>query len=120
MTDEYGPDIITLSDEDGVESEYEVLDSLDYDGRRFVALLPTEISLSGEDELFILEVKDEDGEDVLVTLEDEELYNELFDLVSQRIDESVFYGDGEEDAEEEEDDAEDEDEESPEDTEEDN
>ena len=120
MTDEYGPDIITLSDEDGVESEYEVLDSLDYDGRRFVALLPTEISLSGEDELFILEVKDEDGEDVLVTLDDEELYNELFDLVSQRIDESVFYGDGENDAEEEEDDAEDEDEESPEDTEEDN
>ena len=101
MTDEYGPDIITLSDEDGVESEYEVLDSLDYDGRRFVALLPTEISLSGEDELFILEVKDEDGEDVLVTLEDEELYNELFDLVSQRIDESVFYGDGENDAEDE-------------------
>ena len=115
MTDEYGPDIITLSDEDGVESEYEVLDSLDYDGRRCVALLPTEISLSGEDELFILEVKDEDGEDVLVTLEDEELYNELFDLVSQRIDESVFYGDGEEDGQGEED----EDEETPEDTEED-
>ena len=117
MTDEYGPDIITLSDEDGVESEYEVLDSLDYDGRRFVALLPTEISLSGEDELFILEVKDEDGEDVLVTLEDEELYNELFDLVSQRIDESVFYGDGE-DGQAEEDD-EDTEEDTPEDTEED-
>lgn len=96
MSDEYGPDIITLSDEDGVESEYEVLDSLDYDGRRFVALLPTEISLSGEDELFILEVRDEDGEDVLVTLEDEELYNELFDLVSQRIDESEFYEDPDE------------------------
>lgn len=94
MKDEYGPDLITLTDEDGVETEFELLDSVEYEDRRFVALIPAEISLSGEEDLYIFEVLDENGEDVLVTLEDEELYNELYDIFSERLDEGAFYEDG--------------------------
>ncbi len=103
MKEEYGPDFITLSDEDGVEKEYEVLDAVEYDGKQYVALIPTEADLLDALELMILEVQDDNGEDVLVSLEDEELYNELYDIFSERLDEGEFYGDGEDGGEEDED-----------------
>ena len=37
---EYDPYIISLSDEDGTEHEFEVLDDVDYNGARYLALLP--------------------------------------------------------------------------------
>ena len=39
---EYDPYIISLSDEDGVEYEFEVLDDVDYNDARYLALLPVE------------------------------------------------------------------------------
>ncbi len=106
MKEEYGPDFITLSDEDGVEKEYEVLDAVEYEGKQYVALIPAEEDLLDALELLILEVQDDNGEDVLVSLEDEELYNELFDVFSDRLDDERFYGDGEDDGEDEAEDAE--------------
>ena len=97
MSEEYGPDFITLSDEDGVEKEYEVLDAVEYEGKQYVALIPAEEDLLDALELLILEVQDDNGEDVLVSLEDEELYNELFDVFSERLDDERFYGGGEDD-----------------------
>ncbi len=37
---EYDPYIISLSDEDGTDYEFEVLDDIDYNGARYLALLP--------------------------------------------------------------------------------
>lgn len=39
---EYDPYIISLSDEDGTEYEFEVLDDVDYNDARYLALLPVE------------------------------------------------------------------------------
>ena len=39
---EYDPYIISLSDEDGTEYEFEVLDDIDYNDARYLALLPVE------------------------------------------------------------------------------
>ena len=36
--DDYGPDIITISDEDGVEYELEVLARLEFEGTDYLAL----------------------------------------------------------------------------------
>ena len=37
---EYGPDLLTLVDEEGVEHEFEVVDTLDKDGETYFALVP--------------------------------------------------------------------------------
>ena len=88
---EYNPDIITVSDDDGVEHMFEELDRIESDGdKHYVALLPVyaedEEILDGDDELFILEVvEDENGETFLQQIEDEEELYEIGDIMFERI-----------------------------------
>lgn len=67
-------DIIILVDENGDEQEYEVLDTVEYDGEKYVVLIQ-----EGDDEVSILKVESDEGDDLqLVTCEDdiiEEVYN---------------------------------------------
>ncbi|MEA4823941.1 MAG: DUF1292 domain-containing protein [Clostridiaceae bacterium] len=107
MSEDFGNDFIVLSDENGVESEFEHLDTLEHEGATYMAFIPAEMSLAAEAELVILKLEqDESGDDVLVSVDDEDLLNTLFEIFSQRIDEAEFYEDsdeedaGEEDTEE--------------------
>ena len=38
--DNYGPDIVTVVDEDGVEHEFEILDRIETDDSKYVAMIP--------------------------------------------------------------------------------
>ncbi len=94
MTDEnmnYGPDIITLEDEDGVEHEFEYLDSVKTEDGHFVALIPShqtaEETLQYDGELVIMQVEEEDGEEYLVTIEDDELFDKVADIFMDRLEE---------------------------------
>ena len=40
MSEEYGNDIISLMDEEGNETEYEMIDAVELNGQTYVALLP--------------------------------------------------------------------------------
>ncbi len=88
---EYNPDIITVTDDDGVDHMFEELDRIESDdNKRYVALLPVygedEEILDGDDELFILEVvEDENGETFLQQIEDEEELYEIGDIMFERI-----------------------------------
>ena len=42
IMDNFEADLLTLTDEDGVEMEFQILDSIDHEGNRYLALLPTE------------------------------------------------------------------------------
>ena len=58
-TEDYGNDIVTLVDENGKETEFEIVDSLVTDNNEYFALIPTETAenLSEDDgELVILKV----------------------------------------------------------------
>lgn len=95
---EYGNDFVVLSDEDGVESEFEHMDTLEYEGVTYMAFIPAEMSLQEEAELVILKLDGEGtDEEVLVSVDDEELLQKLFDLFVERIDEDEFYEDTEDD-----------------------
>ena len=37
---EFGPDLITIIDDDGQEFELEILDEMDYNGEHYIAFLP--------------------------------------------------------------------------------
>ncbi len=93
---EYGNDFVVLSDEDGVESEFEHMDTLEYEGVTYMAFIPAEMSLQEEAELVILKLDGEGtDEEVLVSVDDEALLQKLFDLFVERIDEDEFYEDTE-------------------------
>ena len=76
MADEYGPDLVTVLDDDGNEHTFELMDAIETDDGRFVALLPVyddpSEELNDDGELIILEVAEENGEEILVPIEDED------------------------------------------------
>lgn len=101
MSEEYGNDFITLTDEDGNEIELEHLDTVEYNGQTYMAFLPAEMSLKDAYELFILKVElEDDGEEVLVSLDDEDEVAEMFQIFSERLEETFEDGDESEDSEE--------------------
>jgi len=86
MSDEFGGDLITISDESGNDFVLEHVDTVEYDDTFYMAFLPTDMSEDDEEfGLVILKVVTEDGEDVLVTVEDEELLEELFEKFMERL-----------------------------------
>ena len=95
MSDEYGGNFVSLTDEEGNEIELEHLDTIEYNGSVYMAFFPVEEADENgdapeeEDEesgLIILKVVDVDGEEQLSTLESEE---EL-EAVYQQFMESLF------------------------------
>ncbi|MEQ2444628.1 DUF1292 domain-containing protein [Pseudoflavonifractor intestinihominis] len=94
MSEEYGPDFITVTDEDGNEFELEHLDTLEYNGQTYMAFFPAvedgkdveEVDLDEEYGLIIMKVVEVDGEEQLSTLDsDEEL-----EMVYQQFMEQLF------------------------------
>lgn len=85
MEQQYGDDIITITDEDGTEYELEVLARLEYEGADYLALTPADAQEAEEMEVSILKAVEEDGEEVLLAVEDdaelENVYNALMDLL---------------------------------------
>ena len=101
MSEDFGPNFITLTDEDGNEIELEHLDTVEYNGQTYMAFLPAEMSLEDAYELFILKVElEDDGEEVLVSLDDEDEEAEMFQIFSERLEETFEDGDESEDSEE--------------------
>ena len=99
MSEDFGPTFITVTDEDGKEIVLEFVDALEYNGVLYKAFFPAEKEDDAEEAseedtgLVILKVIEENGEELLSTLDsDEEL-----DAVYERFMEALF---SEEDGEE--------------------
>ena len=98
MADEMEKNILVLTDEDGNDFEVEHLDTVEYNNQVYAAFIPATMSLEDSYELIIMKiVLEENGDEVLVTLDDEEEEAELFQIFCERLEES--FEDGEEDAE---------------------
>ena len=103
MSEEFGPDFITVTDEDGNEFELEHLDTLEYNGQTYMAFTPAlplddgtkgpaDVDLDDEDYgIVIMKVVEENGEELLSTLDtDEELeliYQQFMDRFFQEDEE---------------------------------
>ena len=75
MSEEYGADFVTVTDEDGNEFELEHLDTLEYNGQVYMAFFPTVAEgedQEAEDEEYGLIILEVDGEEQLSTLDNEE------------------------------------------------
>ena len=95
---EFENDIVTLTDEDGVEKNFQIIGDLELDGELYFALVDAE---SDADEYIILKrVGDENGEDILVTIDDDDEFDRVADAFDdQLMSEYDYDGDGEDDSE---------------------
>lgn len=73
MSGEYGSDFISIIDEEGNEFELEHLDTIQVDDTLYMAFLPADADEDDDEslEMIILKVLEEDGEDILATIDDE-------------------------------------------------
>ena len=89
MSEEYGPNFITLTDEDGNDIELEYIDALEWNGVTYMAFFPTVEEDSEEDEeeygLIILKSEMENGEETLVTIEDEDELGTVYEKFMEQI-----------------------------------
>ena len=91
MSEEFGNDIITITDEDGVEYVLEVLAVMEIDGTDYYALIPAESGDEEDLEVSILKAVEEDGEEILCAIEDEDelerVYNQIMDKLYEEDEE---------------------------------
>ncbi len=89
INNEYNPDIITLADDEGKEYSFEVLDAIETDDGRYLALLPTfedpQKMLDDSGELVIVKVGEEDGEEYYYEIEDDDEYETVADAFVDRL-----------------------------------
>ena len=85
MSDQYGSDFITIVDDDGTEYELEVLSTLEYNGCSYMAVIPAAEETELELEVTILKSVEEDGEPILVGIEDEDELQTVYDLIMDQL-----------------------------------
>ena len=85
----YNPEIFTLTDEEGNEHEFELMDVMELDGTTYYALVPytedPEAALTEDTELVILKGGEEDGVDFLTTIDNDEEYDRVGNIFLDRI-----------------------------------
>lgn len=87
--EEYNPDLISLTDDEGKEYHFEVLDAIETDTSRYLALLPQysdpQAMLDDSGELVIVKVEEEDGEEFFCEIEDDDEYEMVADAFVDRL-----------------------------------
>lgn len=95
VNDEYSADLVTLVDEDGQEHEFEIVDTLELNDERYVALVATyddpEEELQDDGELVILKSVMDDEEEFLEAIEDEAEFDEVAALFMERLEEQFDF-----------------------------
>ncbi len=88
---EYNPDLVTLSDDDGKEYTFEVLDAIETDDGRYLAVLPTfedpKDMLDDSGELVIVKVGEENGEEYFYEIENDDEYEMVAEAFVERLEE---------------------------------
>ena len=91
MSENYGNSLVSVLDDEGNEHQFELLDAIETDEGRYVALLPVyteaEAALEDDGELVILEVVNDNGDDLLVPIEDDEVFETIADAFQERLEE---------------------------------
>lgn len=78
MSEVQNDNIIVLTDEDGGEHEFEVLEVLEVEQQSYAILQPTDTK---DDEAIILRIEqDENGNEVLVNIEDDDEWDKVAEM----------------------------------------
>ena len=89
----------TLTDEEGTELEFEMIGQCEMNGVTYYAMIPADSSEDGEFyEYTILKAVVEDGEEVLVSIDDDEEFDNVADYFDDLFSEEIDYDAAESDS----------------------
>ena len=85
--------VFTLTDEDGNESDFEVVGQCEKNGQKYFAMIPGEAEDDDSDflEYIILKLAVEDGEEILVTVDDDDELDDIADYFDDYFSEEIDY-----------------------------
>ena len=91
MIPEEETSILTLTDENGQDVDFEYLDCLVYQGKEYLVLMPADEAAT---EIVILEVEpvDEENENYLA-VEDEQILNAVYDIFKEKYKDILTFED---------------------------
>ena len=70
-------------DFDTVEQEYEFLDSVEFEDNTYFMMIPATDSDEIDGEVFIMKLVEIDGEDMLEAVEDEEIFDKVYNIFKE-------------------------------------
>lgn len=97
MEESFGPDFITVTDEEGNDFELELVDTLEHQGITYYAMFPAveedeqtgqPKDVDADDEeygLVIMKAIEENGEELLSTLDSDEELDQVYELFMERF-----------------------------------
>lgn len=89
MSEDFGPNFITVTDDDGNEIELEYVDALEHNGVVYMAFFPADDGEDGEENadygLVIMKQIVENGEEILSTPDSDEELTEVYELFMEQI-----------------------------------
>ena len=97
MSEAYGPDFITVTDEDGKEFELELVDTLEHNGVTYHAMFPAvaedeetgePVDVDADDEeygLVIMKVVEENGEELFGSIDDDDELDKVYNYYMEEI-----------------------------------
>ena len=86
MSEEYGPDFITVTDDDGNEFELEHLGTLELNGTIYMSFVPADMDEENEDfGLILLKVVEKDGEELLADIDDEQELDAVYEKFMEEL-----------------------------------
>ncbi len=90
LENEEEQDIITLTDENGEESDYEVMGTYDEENVTYVALYP--LKNNEKEEYVILKTQiDDSGEEMLITIDDDDEFDRVADIFEDMLFDEIDY-----------------------------
>ena len=84
-------DVISLTDEEGNEAEFEYIDVFEYNNEEYAVLLPLQDDGTGE--VVILLVEEEDGMETFSSVEEEGVLEAVFELFREKYKEEFNFED---------------------------
>ena len=89
---EYTPELFELIDEEGNKKQFELFDAAEIEGEQYYAMLPAvedEDFLDSDCDLVILKSIEEDGEEILASIDDDDEFEMVSKFFLERLDDTM-------------------------------
>ncbi len=86
MSEAFGPDFVSVTDDDGNEFELEHLGTLTYKGTTYLSFLPADLEEDDPDfGMILLKMVEENGEQLLADIDDEQELEQVYEQFLQQL-----------------------------------
>ena len=91
LTEEEESSIITLTDENGNDTEFEYLDCIEHEGKEYLVLIPNQ---EDAEEIVILQIEPVDEEtENYISVENEATLNAVYEIFKERFQDVLTFAD---------------------------